>query len=108
MDGQLLSLDARRLGRVSDILGEWASDGSFELTEIAVGPEAVARRVSGRVARLLERVLHGRFEHTIPLGDVEELGATVRLSRPADEYELGSADEWIVRRILRFIPGSGR
>ncbi len=108
VDGQLVSVDGRRLARVADVRGRWQEDGSLWLTDLVVGPEALAGRVSDRVRRLLHIRLAGRFEHHVPLTQVEELGPTIRLRGRATDYGLGGADDWIVRRVFRFIPGSGR
>jgi hypothetical protein len=103
-----MSVDGRRLARVADVRARWHEDGSLWLTELVVGPEALAGRVSDRVRRLLHSWFAGRFEHRVSLTEVEELGPTIRLRGRASDYGLGGADEWIVRRVFRFIPGSGR
>ncbi len=108
VDGQLVSLDGRRMARVADVRGEWREDGSLWLTHIVVGPEALVGRVSDRFRAVLSRLFRGRFDHRIPLADVEELGPTIRLRRRASEYGLGGADDWIVKHVFRFLPGSGR
>jgi hypothetical protein len=107
IDGQLESVDGRRLARVADAEADWREDGSLWVTHLLVGPEAHLGRVGNPFRRLAHRVLRGRFEHRIPIGEVEEMGPTVHLAGPADHYPLHGMDEWIVRRILRFIPGSG-
>ena len=107
IDGQLESIDGWRLARVADAEAEWRDDGTLWVTDLLVGPEADLGRVSGLAARVGRRLLRGRHEHRIPIGDVEELGPTVRLCGKAADYPLHDVDEWIVKRILRFIPGSG-
>jgi hypothetical protein len=52
-------------------------------------------------------LLRGRFEHRIDVSEVEEIGPTLRLRGRADGYDVGGLDRGIIRRFLRFIPGSG-
>ena len=108
IDGQLESVDGWRLARVADAEAEWRDDGSLWVTDLLVGPEAHLGRVGVPLRRLGHRLFGGRFEHRIPVGEVEELGPTVRLAGRSDAYPLQGMDDWIVRRILRFIPGNGR
>lgn len=108
VDSQLATLDGRKVGRTVDLEAEWREDGRLVLRGLVLGPEAHAGRISGLVGRLAHRVLGGRFEHAVELSEVEEVGPTLRLARPAHEYDLGDADRWIIDHILRWIPGSGR
>jgi hypothetical protein len=107
VDGQLETVDDRRIGRVADLAGEWRADGILVLTDIVVGPEALARRVSGWLGILAWHLFRGRHEHRIPMSDVEEVGPTVRLRGKRADYPLTGADDWIVQHIIRFIPGGG-
>lgn len=107
IDGQLESADGRRLARVADAEAEWRADGSLWVTDLLVGPEAHLGRVGTPLRSLGQRLLRGRFEHRIPVSEVEELGPTVRLKGRSSDYPLQGMDDWIVRRILRFIPGNG-
>ncbi|MDQ3870796.1 MAG: hypothetical protein M3301_04165 [Chloroflexota bacterium] len=108
VDGQLESVDGRRLARVADARAEWREDGSLWVTDLVIGPEALAGRVSDRLLAVVHRLLAGRFEHAIAISEVEELGPTIRLRGRASDYSLGGADRWIVKHIFRFLPGSGR
>ncbi len=108
MDGELLSSDGRSLGRVDDLAAELDDHGTLRLVEILTGPEALAGRVSSRLRPPVRRLLRGRFDTRIPLADVEELGPTIRLRRPADDYRTGRSARWIAEHLLRWIPGSGR
>lgn len=106
-DGLLESSDGEPLGRVADVEIALGSDGSPRLAALLVGPEALAGRVATRLRRPVARLLRGRFEHRIAIEEVDSFGPTVRLRGDADAYEHGSADDWVMRHILRFIPGNG-
>ncbi len=108
LDAQLESADGRRMGRVGDVEAEWREDGSLHLVNLVVGPAVLAGRISGRLRGPVGRLLSGRMEHRIPVAEIEELGPTVRLRRPARDYSIGGAEEWVAKHILRFIPGNGR
>jgi sporulation protein YlmC with PRC-barrel domain len=107
VDGLLEASDGTDLGRVADVLISIDADGSARLTDLVIGPEALAGRVSSRLHPLAHWLLRGRFEHTIPIDEVEEFGPTLILRHPASHYDAGHADEWVNRHLLRFIPGSG-
>jgi hypothetical protein len=108
IDGQLEAVDGRRLARVADAEAEWRDDGSLWVTDLLVGPEAHLGRVWEPLRGAGHRLLRGRHEHRIPVTEVEELGPTVRLAGRSDRYPLQGMDDWIVERVLRFIPGNGR
>ncbi len=107
-DGQLVTADDRRIGRVAGIEAEWRADGRLVLTHLVIGPQALAGRASSRLRPIARWLLCDRFEHRIPIAEVAELGPTLRLRGTRHDYSVGRADEWIVEHILRFIPGNGR
>ena len=107
MDMQLESSDGRPSGRVADIEAELRDDGALVLTQLVVGPEALSGRVASRLRPLAHRLLRGRFDHRIPVTEIEDVGPTVRLRGTAEDYGLGRSDRWIAEHILRLIPGSG-
>lgn len=107
-DGQLRTLEGRRIGRAADVEAEWRPDGSLQLRRLVLGPEAHIGRISHRLSGLAHRILKGRFDHQIDVSQVEEIGPSVMLKGRASDYELGNLDAWIIDHIFRFIPGSGR
>jgi hypothetical protein len=108
VDGQLDTLDGHRLGRATDVEADLGGDGRLVLRRVVLGPEAHAGRVSRQLASLLHRWLRGRYEHTIDMSELDQIGTTLRLRRRAAEYDVGGADQWIVDHVFRWIPGSGR
>jgi hypothetical protein len=107
-DGQLRTLDGRRVGRAADVEAEWLPDGTLRLRQLMLGPEAHVGRISHRLSGLARRLLKGRYDHRIDVSEIEEIGPSVMLKGRTADYELGNLDEWIVEHIFRFIPGSGR
>lgn len=107
VDGLLETVDGTDLGRVADVRIEIDDTGEARLTELVIGPEALAGRVSSRLRPVAHWLLRGRFEHSIPIDEVEEFGPTLILRHPASDYDVGHGDEWVYRHLVRFIPGSG-
>lgn len=108
MDGLIESPDGTDLGRVADVEITVDNNGTSHLSALIVGPEALARRISPWLYRIAHRILRGRFDHRIPIDEVEEFGPAIVLRQSSGHYNLGDADAWVYQRILRFIPGSGR
>ena len=106
MDMQLETSDSRHVGRVADIEAEVRDDGALVLTHFVVGPEALSGRVASHLRPLAHVLLRGRFDHRIPVAEIEDVGPTVRLRGTAEQYGLDRSDHWLVEHILRFIPGS--
>jgi hypothetical protein len=107
IDAQLESADHRALGRVADIEVEVRENGCLALTALLTGPQAGAGRVAGGLRRVCAWVLRDRFESRIPLEEVHAFGPTIILRKQAREYQVGQSERWIVRHLLRWIPGSG-
>lgn len=108
VDSQLTALDGHRLGRATDIEAVWEEDGRLVLRSLQLGPEAHAGRILPLLGALAHRLLRGRFEHAIRVDELQEIGPTLRLAKPASDYDVGDADRWIIEHVLRWIPGSGR
>ena len=107
IDNQLETSDKIEIGRVADIEGEWRDDGQLVLTNLVTGPQALAGRVSSRLRPIFRFFLRDRFEHRIPIKEVENFGPTLHLRGRAADYPVGQSDRWIADHILRWIPGSG-
>jgi hypothetical protein len=107
IDSQLETCDDVEIGRVADIEAEWRDDGSLVLTSLVNGPEALMARVSSRLLPLARWLFRDRFDHRIPISDVERFGPTLRLRGRANDYAVGRSERWIAQYILRWIPGSG-
>jgi sporulation protein YlmC with PRC-barrel domain len=105
MDGQLMTADGRRVGRVADLGCLRNKDGSVEVSRVVLGPEAGLRRIASRLAGIGRAVFAGRHERSVSIGEVAEFGPTVRLRGVTSDYDLHDGDGWAAG-ILRWIPGS--
>ena len=108
LDSQLLTSDGRRIGRVADISTEEFADGSLRLTQLVVGPQALAGRISLHLRALFHFFLRDRFEHSIPISEVTRFGPTLYLRGKAEDYAVGQSERWIAKHILCWIPGNGQ
>ena len=108
LDSQLLTSDGRRIGRVADISAEELADGSLRLTQLVVGPQALAGRINSHLRILFHFFLRDRFEHSIPISEVTRFGPTLHLRGKAEDYAVGQSERWIAKHILRWIPGNGQ
>lgn len=106
MDSQLETSDGVMIGRVADIEAEWCDDGRLVMTNIVTGPQALLCRINPRLRSLARFIFRNRFEHKIPMSEIEKVGATIRLRGKAEDYAVGQSDRWIAAHILRWIPGS--
>jgi sporulation protein YlmC with PRC-barrel domain len=104
LDNQVVGRDGVPVGRVADLKAEWRRDGRLVLTALLFGPQALAGRLSIRLEPVARFLLRDRFEHEIPIEEVQEMGITVVLRRCAAEYEAGRrAERWIDRHVLRYL-----
>jgi hypothetical protein len=108
IDSQLETRDHIEISRVDDVEAVWREDGTLVLTVLLTGPQTLAGRVAKPLRSLLQALFHDRFDHRIPLFDVETFGPTLQLSGTAKDYPVGKSDPWIADHILRWIPGNGR
>jgi hypothetical protein len=107
IDSQLETSEKKDIGRVADIEAEWREDGTLVLLNLVTGPQALAGRVATPLRSFFQRLLRNRFEHYIPIGEIEKFGPTLRLRGKEMDYPVGQSDRWIADHILRWIPGSG-
>jgi hypothetical protein len=107
IDSQLETNDDIEIGRVDDIEAEWLEDGSLVLTALVNGPQALMARISPELTPLARWLFRNRFDHALPISDVEYFGPTLRLRGRAQDYPVGRSEQWIAKYLLRWIPGSG-
>jgi sporulation protein YlmC with PRC-barrel domain len=103
LDEQICDSEGKRVGRVDDI--ELRGDPP-RVTALLVGEGLYPRRLPRRLARLLRRMIGpeewGGNAMRIPWEEVDDLGATVKLRKKAEDLGLGMGDDpkqWFVRRL---------
>jgi sporulation protein YlmC with PRC-barrel domain len=102
LDHQLIDSEGRRCGNVDDLELEGVREGNPRVRAIVTGPGGWHGR--GRIGRLLAALVPGKTV-IIPWEEVAEVGAGVKLRKPATELGLGRGDDvaagWVER-----LPGS--
>jgi sporulation protein YlmC with PRC-barrel domain len=101
-DHQLVDSEGRRCGKVDDLELEGVREGTPRVRAIVTGPGGWRGR--GRVGRLLAAIVHGKTV-LIPWDEVAEVGAEIRLRKPAAELGLGRGDD-VAQRWIEKLPGS--
>jgi sporulation protein YlmC with PRC-barrel domain len=84
LDHQVVDSEDRRCGKVDDLELEGVREGKPSVSAIVVGRRKAVR---------------------VPWGEVQEVGAAIKLKKVAGEYGLGRGDDRS-RRWVEWIPGS--
>jgi sporulation protein YlmC with PRC-barrel domain len=105
LDRQLIDSKDRRCGNVDDLALEGGPGEALEVIAILSGP-GVLRNRAPLVGRLAAWIGGGR-RIRIPWDEVVEVGAHVKLRKPAQTYGLGRGDDRL-RPLIEKIPGSDR
>jgi sporulation protein YlmC with PRC-barrel domain len=91
LDDQLFDSDEHRCGRVDDIQLEGAPGKRTEVAALLVGPGSWPDRLRRPFDHAVE-ALGPNYMHLIPWKEVNQVGTSVALSRPAKELGLETAD----------------
>jgi hypothetical protein len=102
LDHQLVDSEERRCGKVDDLELEGVLDGDPRVRAIVTGPGGWRGR--GRLGRLLAALARTQTV-VIAWEEVAEIGADVRLRKPARELGLGRGDD-VAARLVERVPGS--
>jgi len=102
LDHQLIDSEDRRCGKVDDLELEGVRDGTPRVRAIVTGSGGWRGR--GRLGRLFAALVHTRTV-LIPWEEVAEVGAEIRLRKPAAELGLSSARD-VAARWVEKVPGS--
>ncbi|MER5458676.1 hypothetical protein ABT008_28295 [Micromonospora sp. NPDC002389] len=114
LDRQLVDVAGRLLGKVDDVEFAFDADGVPYLRTVLSGPGALGARVGGRLGRMLvltaERFVTDRpvAPLRIPYDLVARVDSAVWLRVSAEELAPSPVEEWLRRRLIGRIPGSGR
>jgi hypothetical protein len=112
LDRQLLDRDGAMAGNVDDVELERTPDGTLLVTGLRCGPGALARRLGARrlgdwLDRAHRQVDHDGADHTlVPLRNVAELGAAIRLSLDRTELASYHYERWVDDHVISHLPGA--
>jgi sporulation protein YlmC with PRC-barrel domain len=115
LDRPLVDREGTSIGRVDDLELELPTEhGALPVVaEVLCGQAALARRFHPRLGRALEwarRVQDPVADPgpaRIPADRIISLGTEVRVALDRDEAPTTSIEHWLVREVLRHVPGSG-
>jgi hypothetical protein len=108
VDERLRAPDGRSVARVAGLSASWEADGSLMLTDLLVGPQELACRVWRGLHGPARALFRDRFEHRIPITQIDRIELDIHLRSDPGRFGVGTADAWVRDHILRFIPGNGR
>ncbi|MBT2469121.1 hypothetical protein J7E97_14885 [Streptomyces sp. ISL-66] len=113
LDRQILDQDGVPLAKVDDLELSEDDHGHLYVTAILIGPTALAPRLSGRPARLLDAVArrlttgdtpgHARID----MSRITRIGAALTATTPTDEEAVHPLEDWTRDHVIAPLPGSG-
>ncbi len=105
LDNTVVAADGRPLARVGNVRARWDQDGHLRLEALLFGPQTLAGRVWSRLGSPVRAVLRDRFDCSVPMAEVREVGDEIRLRGPADRYPVGQIERSRLARALRLLSG---
>jgi sporulation protein YlmC with PRC-barrel domain len=112
LDHQVVDPDGDLLCKVDDIEFEQGRDGSWHVSALLSGPQALGPRLPGRLGRWLMAVgrrlsVQGRTEaHRIPFELVTEIDSSIVVDRARDRLDIAPLEDWVREHVIDPIPGS--
>src|SRR6478672_8410047 len=110
LDVQLVDQRGANLGRVDGLVMELRSGHPPRLVAMEVGSVTLASRISGRLARLCERLLARLgFDPApvrLPMSTIRDIGVDVEVEiDPETRAALLEIETWLKRHVVGRIPG---
>ena len=100
LDHQLIDPDNILCGNVDDIEFKGEPGKDLELVAILAGPGTFPERMP-RLLRGISRKVFAKTVRRVPMSDVTEVTAVVKLKKPARQYGLGEGDVRVGRWLAR-------
>ncbi|MYT25671.1 hypothetical protein GTW69_36300, partial [Streptomyces sp. SID7760] len=113
LDRQIITEDGTPLAKADDLELTPDSDGSLVVSAVLIGPTALAPRLRGRAARLLDalarRLTTGPTDHhaRIAMDHIIRIGAALTATTTAADDTLHPLEDWIRDNVITPLPGSG-
>lgn len=113
LDRQVVDRDGEPVVKVDDVEFTLDDDGTLRLTALLAGPEALGRRLGGRLGQWVAAVGHRLRPDLaepprIPIEDVAEIGDPIRLHAHRDELSFPRSEAWVRERVIDRLPGRER
>jgi sporulation protein YlmC with PRC-barrel domain len=112
LDRQILDCDGESVGKVDDVELAVGDDGRLRVVALLVGPQALGRRLGGRLGRWISTVA-GRLhpvEHPdpirIPYALVARRSSAIDLSVRRDRLPEPTLEAWLREHVIARIPGA--
>jgi sporulation protein YlmC with PRC-barrel domain len=112
LDHQVVDPDGGLVCKVDDIEFEQGGDGSWHVSALLSGPQALGPRLPGRLGRWVMAVgrrlsVHGDQEpRRISFERVTEIGSSVVVDRTRDRLDIAVLEDWVREHVIDPIPGS--
>lgn len=112
LDRQIIASDTRMVGKVDDVTIEQQPDGTWQLTELLVGPGALGPRTGGRIGfyakAVWERLSGSRTGEPdrIPIEDVAHIDNAVHLKIPRPDVDVEGFEDWMRKHVITRLPGA--
>jgi len=112
LDHQVVDRDGGMVCKVDDIEFEQGRDGSWHVSALLSGPQALGPRLPGRLGQWVmavgRRLSVGGDEEPrrIPFERVTEIGSSVVVDRSRDRLDIARTEDWVREHVIAPIPGS--
>ncbi|WP_052680622.1 hypothetical protein [Streptomyces sp. NRRL F-4428] len=113
LDRQVIAEDGTPLAKVDDLELSETPDGTLEASAVLIGPTALAPRLAGRPARLLNALARrlttgdpqGRAR--IDMDRIVRIGAALTATTTPHDDTVHPLEDWIRDNVITPLPGSG-
>jgi sporulation protein YlmC with PRC-barrel domain len=112
LDHQVVDVDGELVCKVDDVEFEQGGDGSWHVSALLSGPQALGPRLPGRLGEWVMAVsrrlsVHGDGKpRRIPFERVTEIGSSIVVDRSRDRLEVAALEDWVREHVIDPIPGS--
>jgi sporulation protein YlmC with PRC-barrel domain len=112
LDHQVVDPDGGLVCKVDDIEFEQGRDGSWHVSALLSGPQALGPRLPGRLGRWVVAVgrrlsVEDRAEpRGVPFERVTDIGSSIVVDRPRDRLGVAPLEDGVREHVIDPIPGS--